>query len=117
MQTFVRHREQIHSNLIGLHVDSARTSTADRLAAYRNAVGAHTSDLATATAQATNLLASAVAKQASVLAYIDGFLAAAVGALICLSCVMTSRHQRAPCGLPPRTRSAGDLKEARQKRD
>jgi DHA2 family multidrug resistance protein len=34
------------------------------------------------------LLASAVAKQAFVLAYIDGFLAAAVGALICLSCVM-----------------------------
>jgi hypothetical protein len=44
--------------------------------------------LATAAEQATNLLASAVAKQASVLAYIDGFLAAAVGALICLFCVM-----------------------------
>jgi DHA2 family multidrug resistance protein len=88
METFVRHREQIHSNLIGLHVDSLGRLTADRLAAYRNAVGAHTSDLATATAQATNLLGSAVAKQASVLAYIDGFLAATVGALICLFCVM-----------------------------
>ena len=31
---------------------------------------------------------SSVAKQAAVLAYIDGFLAAAVGALICLFCVM-----------------------------
>jgi DHA2 family multidrug resistance protein len=88
METFVRHREQIHSNLIGLHVDSLGRLTADRLAAYRNAVAAHTSDLATATAQATNLLASAVAKQASVLAYIDGFLATTVGALICLFCVM-----------------------------
>jgi MFS transporter, DHA2 family, multidrug resistance protein len=88
MQTFVRQREQIHSNLIGLHVDTLSTLTADRITAYRNAVGAHTSDLATATAQATNLLASAITKQASVLAYIDGFHAAAVGALVCLFCVM-----------------------------
>ena len=44
MQTFVRVREQIHSNLIGLHVDSLGGQTADRLAAYRNAVGAHSSD-------------------------------------------------------------------------
>ena len=40
MQTFVRVREQVHSNLIGLHVDSLGGQTADRLAAYRNAVGA-----------------------------------------------------------------------------
>ena len=38
MQTFVRVREQVHSNLIGLHVDSLGGQTADRLAAYRNAV-------------------------------------------------------------------------------
>jgi len=38
--------------------------------------------------QATDLLASAITQQASVLAYIDGFLATAVGALICLFCVM-----------------------------
>jgi DHA2 family multidrug resistance protein len=63
MQTFVRQREQIHSNLIGLHVDTLSTLTADRITAYRNAVGAHTSDLATATAQATNLIAYAIRKQ------------------------------------------------------
>ena len=84
MQTFVRMREQIHSNLIGLHVDSLGGMTADRLAAYRNAVGAHSSDAALAAERATSLLASTVAKQAAVLAYIDGFLAAAVGALVCL---------------------------------
>ena len=44
MQTFVRVREQVHSNLIGLHVDSLGGQTADRLAAYRNAVAAHSSD-------------------------------------------------------------------------
>jgi MFS transporter, DHA2 family, multidrug resistance protein len=84
MQTFVRVREQVHSNLIGLHVDSLGGMTADRLAAYRNIVGAHTSDVAAAAARATSLLGSAVAKQAAVLSYIDGFLAAAVGAFVCL---------------------------------
>ena len=84
MQTFVRVREQIHSNLIGLHVDSLGGMTADRLAAYRNVVGAHTSDVAAAAARATSLLGAAVAKQAAVLSYIDGFLAAAVGAFVCL---------------------------------
>jgi DHA2 family multidrug resistance protein len=84
MQTFVRVREQVHSNLIGLHVDSLGGLTADRLAAYRGAVGAHSSDAALAAERATSLLASTVAKQAAVLAYIDGFLAAAVGAFVCL---------------------------------
>ena len=84
MQTFVRVREQVHSNLIGLHVDSLGGQTADRLAAYRSAVGAHSSDAALGAARATSLLASAVAKQAAVLSYIDGFLAAAIGAYVCL---------------------------------
>jgi MFS transporter, DHA2 family, multidrug resistance protein len=84
MQTFVRVREQVHSNLIGLHVDSLGGQTADRLAAYRNAVAAHSSDAALAAERGTSLLASAVAKQAGVLAYIDGFLAAAIGAYACL---------------------------------
>jgi DHA2 family multidrug resistance protein len=84
MQTLVRIREQVHSNLIGLHVDSLGGQTTDRLAMYRNAIGAHTSDLAAATSRATSLLGSAVAKQAGVLSYIDGFLAAAIGAFACL---------------------------------
>ena len=84
MQTFVRVREQVHSNLIGLHVDSLGGQTADRLAAYGHAIGAHSSDAALAAARATSLLASAVAKQAAVLSYIDGFLAAAIGAYVCL---------------------------------
>ncbi len=84
MQTFVRQREQIHSNLIGLHVDAPAELTTTRLQAYRSVVGTHTSDLAIATAQAANLLASAIAKQAAVLAYIDGFIAAAAGTFVCL---------------------------------
>jgi MFS transporter, DHA2 family, multidrug resistance protein len=84
MQTFVRVREQVHSNLIGLHVDSLGVQTADRLAAYRSAMSAHSSDIGVAAERATSLLGSAVAKQAAVLSYIDGFLAAAVGAFVCL---------------------------------
>ncbi|MBV8796514.1 MAG: MFS transporter, partial [Hyphomicrobiales bacterium] len=53
-------------------------------AAYRNAVAGHSSDIALAAERATSLLGSTVAKQAAVLAYIDGFLAAAVGAFVCL---------------------------------
>jgi MFS transporter, DHA2 family, multidrug resistance protein len=84
MQTFVRVREQIHSNLIGLHVDSLAPITRDRLALYRGAVATHGSDLAAASARGTDLLAAAVAKQAAVLSFIDGFLAAAAGAYACL---------------------------------
>jgi DHA2 family multidrug resistance protein len=94
MQTFVRVREQIHSNLVGLHVDATAGFTADRLAAYRGAIGTHTADLANAAAQATKLLSTAVAEQASVLAYIDGFMAAAGGAFLCL--VLVALMQRPP---------------------
>ncbi len=40
-----------------------------------------------ASARATKLLATTVAQQAAVLAYIDGFLAAAAGAFVCLMLV------------------------------
>jgi DHA2 family multidrug resistance protein len=94
MQTFVRIREQIHSNLVGLHIDSFAISTADRLAAYRGALSAHTADLGVATAQAARLLATTVAQQAAVLSYIDGFLAAAGGAFVCL--LLTALIRRTP---------------------
>ena len=60
MQTFVRVREQIHSNLIGLHVDSLGGQTTDRLAAYRNAVSARIRATSRVAAErATSLLGSA----------------------------------------------------------
>jgi MFS transporter, DHA2 family, multidrug resistance protein len=84
MQTFVRVREQLHSNLVGLHVDGLASVTNERLAAYAARIGAHTADAGQAAATAAKLLAASVAQQASVLAYIDGFSAAALGALACL---------------------------------
>ncbi|MBH5397212.1 MFS transporter [Bradyrhizobium sp. CNPSo 4010] len=80
MQTFVRVREQIHSNLLGLHVQMQDDLTGDRLSAYGRALSSHASE---GVAQAMKLLAGAVARQASILAYIDGFCAAAVVAALC----------------------------------
>jgi DHA2 family multidrug resistance protein len=91
MQTFVRVREQIHSNLIGLHVGSIAGATADRLAEYSAAIGAHTADLGVAASQASSLLAATVAQQAAVLSYIDGFLAAGAGAFVCMLLVASMR--------------------------
>jgi DHA2 family multidrug resistance protein len=92
MQTFVRVREQVHSNLIGLHVDGLAGATIDRLATYRGAVGTRSADVAEVGAKATKLLGSAVAQQAAVLSYIDGFLAAAAGAFVCLLLVALVRR-------------------------
>jgi DHA2 family multidrug resistance protein len=91
MQTFVRIREQIHSNLVGLHVSDTSGLTIDRISAYAGAVSSHTADLAQATGRAAKLLGTTVAQQASVLAYIDGFQAAAAGAFICLVLVALMR--------------------------
>lgn len=84
MQTFVRVREQIHSNLLDLHVQSQAGATFDRLLNYGAAVGTHLVDPAGTAALATRLLANAVSRQAYVLAYIDGFQAAAIAAGLCL---------------------------------
>jgi DHA2 family multidrug resistance protein len=92
MQTFVRVREQVHSNLVGLHVDGTAGLTTDRLAAYAGAVGSRTADMAQASGQAAKLLGATVAQQASVLAYIDGFQAAAAGAFVCLLLVAWMRR-------------------------
>ncbi len=92
MQTFVRMREQLHSNLVGLHVDGIAGTTVDRLSAYQAAVGARTADLGEAAARAARLLATTVAQQASVLSFIDGFMAAAVGAFLCLLLVAIMRR-------------------------
>jgi MFS transporter, DHA2 family, multidrug resistance protein len=91
MQTFVRMREQVHSNLVGLHVDSLAGFTADRLAAYQAVVVARTADAAEAAGRAAKLLVATVAQQAAVLSYIDGFLAAAAGAFACLLLVALMR--------------------------
>ena len=94
MQTLVRTREQVHSNAIGLHVTAGGGLTTDRLAAYAGRLGSHVADADLVSSQSHRLLSTAVATQANVLAYQDGFLAAAAGALACLGLVALMRPGR-----------------------
>lgn len=92
MQTFVRMREQLHSNLVGLHVDGTADLTSERLTAYGDSFGMHMTDPGHLDAVAAQLLARTVTQQASVLAYVDGFMIAGVGAFMCLLLVALMRR-------------------------
>ena len=83
MQTFLRQREQLHSNLLGLHVQGQSGDTASRIAAYGHALAGKLASGSAAAAADIKLLASAVSQQAYVLAFIDAFRAAAIVALFC----------------------------------
>jgi DHA2 family multidrug resistance protein len=74
VQTFVRVREQVYSNLVGLHVTVGSAATDQRLQDYARAVSGRSVGPPAASARATALLAHSVQIQASVLAYIDGFM-------------------------------------------
>jgi MFS transporter, DHA2 family, multidrug resistance protein len=85
IQTFVRVREQIYSNLLGLHVTVGSGLTDQRLQDYARMVGDRSAGNTAANARATALLARAVQDQANVLAFIDGFMCvgfAVIGALL-----------------------------------
>lgn len=79
MATILRVREQLHSNLIGLHLARGDTDVAQALAA--RAALFQADGIALAKARATAALASAVQREANVLAYIDGFSLTFVAAL------------------------------------
>ncbi len=74
VQTFVRVREQVYSNLVGLHVDAGSLLTDIRLHDYAGVLAGRSVGEAEANARATALLARSVQIQASVLAYADGFM-------------------------------------------
>lgn len=88
MQTFVRVREQVHSNLLGLHVQGQAADTAHRLGEYGSAVAQHVAAPSQTALLELKLLATAVGQQAAVLAYIDAFAAAAGVAVLC--CVLAA---------------------------
>jgi DHA2 family multidrug resistance protein len=99
MQTFVRVREQVYSNLVGLHVTPGSLSTDQRLQDYAHAVLGRSVGQAEATARSTALLASAVRNQANVLAYIDGFMVlgfAAIGVLLLMLFLRAAPAQPSP---------------------
>ncbi|MEK9284589.1 MULTISPECIES: MFS transporter [unclassified Bradyrhizobium] len=85
MTTYLRVREQIHSNFLGLHVTGGTYLTDERLDEYARAVLSRSVGAAEAHARATELLARAVQIQANVLSYIDAFTfigLATIGSLV-----------------------------------
>jgi DHA2 family multidrug resistance protein len=97
MQTYVRVREQVDSNLLGLHLMSGDGNVAERLAAYTDAIAARSLGAAGAASRAASLLAQAVRNQANVLSYRDGFTIVVIAAIVML--VMSALLRPAPA--PP----------------
>jgi DHA2 family multidrug resistance protein len=85
IQTFVRVREQVYSNLVGQHVTIGSFATSQRLQDYAQTVTSRSVGPAQANVRATALLAQSVQIQSNVLAYIDGFMVvgfAVIGVLL-----------------------------------
>lgn len=102
VQTFLRVREQVYSNLIGLHVTTGSLLTDQRLQDYAHAVTARSVGPAQAAERAMALLARSVQNQAYVLAYIDGFMVlgyTVMGVLLLMLLLRTPRTQADSLGI------------------
>jgi DHA2 family multidrug resistance protein len=73
MQTFVRVREQVHSNLLGLHVLRGSSATEGITTLLAGPFNGRQTGLGDPTAQGLGVLAARVQREAYVLAYIDAF--------------------------------------------
>lgn len=96
MATFLRHREQLHSYLLGLHVPAGGGRTEDALGLLSGVFerdGASPQALAARSALTLNQL---VSQQANVLAYIDGFQLTYWAALVAL--ILVALMGKAPQG-------------------
>jgi MFS transporter, DHA2 family, multidrug resistance protein len=94
MGTWLRVREQVHSNLLGLHVESGAFDVGRILKHWSERFAAHGE--ASASARALGMLSDRVAREANVLAYIDGFWLCFWLAIVALACVVPIT--RAPPG-------------------
>lgn len=94
MGTWLRVREQVHSNLLGQHVTHAKDQVQDlltKLSEYFASYGT-----GTAAARSVGKLAAIVQREANVLAYIDGFWLTFVFAIVAL--LVTALITKAPPG-------------------
>ena len=73
IQTFVRVREQVYSNLIGLHVVAGLPATEQMTTQLTGPFGSRATGIGDPAAQAVGVLADFVRREAYVLAYIDAF--------------------------------------------
>jgi DHA2 family multidrug resistance protein len=94
MGTWLRVREQVHSNFIGLHVESGAVDVTRALEQLSEGFAGH--GAATASARALATLSNEIAREANVLAYIDGFWLCFWLAIVAL--ILVSLMTRAPPG-------------------
>ncbi|MEJ0015149.1 MAG: MFS transporter [Acetobacteraceae bacterium] len=93
MQTYVRVREQVDSQLLGWYVQSGFADVGHRLAQYSGFVAARSDGETGAAARAASLLAQAVRTQANVLSYRDGF---AIVSLVVIGMLVLTALLRRP---------------------
>ena len=84
MQRLISVREQLHSNMIGLHVDAGDWQLSERVASLAHTIFPNSSGTEHAQQSAVVVLGGQVKLQAYVLAYSDGYLAIAVVAAIAI---------------------------------
>jgi MFS transporter, DHA2 family, multidrug resistance protein len=94
MGTWLRVREQIHSNYLGQHVENGSFDVTHLLQQLTGSFASH--GLGTAAARAVGTLSALVAREANTLAYIDGFWLCFWLAMVALFCV--ALITRAPPG-------------------
>jgi DHA2 family multidrug resistance protein len=93
--TFARIREQVASNLIGLHVQTGSGQVLQRLQAYAAAT-TKAADPVSGAARAASVLGNLVRSMATTQAVIDTFVA--VGTLTAVALLMAITHKPAPLG-------------------
>jgi DHA2 family multidrug resistance protein len=94
MGTWLRVREQIHSNYLGQHIENGSFDVTHMLQQLTGYFASH--GLGTAAARAVGTLSALVAREANTLAYIDGFWLCFWLAMVALFCV--ALITRAPPG-------------------
>jgi DHA2 family multidrug resistance protein len=105
MTTWLRVREQVHSNLIDLHVSVGNGEAVHVLAGLTGRFAEHSAAVETAVARATGTLALLVRREANVLSIIDGFQVCFWTSLVGL--LLISLMREAPPGpLTPGARQA-----------
>jgi DHA2 family multidrug resistance protein len=105
IQTFVRVREQLHSNLLGLHLTIGSPVAEQATAQFTGVFGAVSTAAADPAVQAAAALANKLRGQAYVLAYIDAFWLVAWVSLLGMLLVL-ALHRPPPNPLtPPRIKT------------
>ena len=102
IQTFVRVREQVYSNLIGLHLAAGSSAVEHRTAVFAVPFSRRPTGSGNPAMQGTEILANLVQREAYVLSYIDAFWLIAWISLIAILLVALLRPPKPNPLTPPR---------------